>query len=41
MLLSYECDENNEKVSDLSKNLCMQIAATTLNQLTEKAWIQN
>ena len=29
VLLSYECDENNEKVSDLSKNLCMQIAATT------------
>ena len=28
VLLSYECDENNEKVSDLSKNLCMQIAAT-------------
>ena len=29
VLLSYECDESNEKVSDLSKNLCMQIAATT------------
>lgn len=29
VLLSYECDENNEKVSDLSKNICMQIAATT------------
>ena len=29
VLLSYECDENNEKVSDFSKNLCMQIAATT------------
>ena len=28
VLLSYECDESNEKVSDLSKNLCMQIAAT-------------
>ena len=28
VLLSYECNENNEKVSDLSKNLCMQIAAT-------------
>ena len=29
VLLSYECDKSNEKVSDLSKNLCMQIAATT------------
>ena len=29
VLLSYECNENNEKVSELSKNLCMQIAATT------------
>ena len=29
VLLSYECDENNEKVSNLSKNLCMQIAAST------------
>ena len=29
VILSYECDKNNEKVSDLSKNLCMQIAATT------------
>ena len=29
VLLSYKCDENNEKVSELSKNLCMQIAATT------------
>ncbi|MFL2649765.1 MAG: translation elongation factor Ts [Alphaproteobacteria bacterium] len=29
VLLSYKCDENDEKVSELSKNLCMQIAATT------------
>lgn len=29
VLLSYECDETNEKVSNFSKNLCMQIAATT------------
>lgn len=29
VLLAYECDENNEKVSNLSKNLCMQIAAST------------
>ena len=41
VLLSYECDENNEKVSDLSKNLCMQIAATTPKSVDEKVWIQN
>ena len=29
VILSYECVENNNKVSDLAKNLCMQIAATT------------
>ena len=28
VLLSYECDDLNDKVSDFSKNLCMQIAAT-------------
>ena len=28
VLLSYECDELNDKVTDFSKNLCMQIAAT-------------
>ena len=27
VLLSYKCDENDEKVSELSKNLCMHIAA--------------
>ena len=37
VLLSYECDENNEKVSDLSKNLCMQIAATTPKSLDRKS----
>ena len=33
VLLSYECDESNEKVSEFSKNLCMQIAATTPKSL--------
>ena len=28
VLLSYKCDENNEKVAEFSKNLCMQIAAS-------------
>ena len=37
VLLSYECDENNEKVSDLSKNLCMQIAATTPKSVDRKS----
>ena len=37
VLLSYECDEYNEKVSDLSKNLCMQIAATTPKSVDRKS----
>jgi len=28
VLLSYDCDQNNSKVAEFSKNLCMQIAAT-------------
>ena len=36
VLLSYECDELNDKVSDFSKNLCMQIAATTPKSVDRK-----
>ena len=36
VLLSYECDELNDKVSGFSKNLCMQIAATTPKSVDRK-----
>ena len=36
VLLSYECDELNDKVSDFSKNLCMQIAATNPKSVDRK-----
>ena len=36
VLLSYECDELNDKVSDFSKNLCMQIAATKPKSVDRK-----
>ena len=36
VLLCYECDESNEKVSEFSKNLCMQIAATNPKSIDRK-----
>ena len=36
VLLSYECEELNDKVSDFSKNLCMQIAATNPKSVDRK-----
>ena len=36
VLLSYECDELNDKVSGFSKNLCMQIAATNPKSVDRK-----
>ena len=36
VLLSYECDDLNDKVSDFSKNLCMQIAATNPKSVDRK-----
>ena len=36
VLLSYECDELNDKVTDFSKNLCMQIAATNPKSVDRK-----
>ena len=36
VLLSYESDELNDKVSDFSKNLCMQIAATNPKSVDRK-----
>jgi elongation factor Ts len=36
VLLSYECDDINDKVSDFSKNLCMQIAATNPKSVDRK-----
>ena len=36
VLLSYDCNELNDKVSDFSKNLCMQIAATNPKSVDRK-----
>ena len=36
VLLSYECDDLNDKVSDFSKNLCMQMAATNPKSVDRK-----
>ena len=36
VLLSYECEELNDKVTDFSKNLCMQIAATNPKSVDRK-----
>ena len=37
VILAYECEENNQKIKDFSKNLCMHIAATTPKSIDIKS----